>query len=147
MLGKKVDGVILPVSIVEPEFLAKVDELKFPCVILGRSDETDFEISWVDMNNTQAGVLATRDSIQRGYRRIAFVSESGSTTFDADRVSGYCRELDAEGLPIDSEMIIHTGAGIENAIGVVRNLLTSEYRPDAVLCSSDIIALGAVRAA
>ena len=147
MLGKKVDGVILPVSLVEPEFLAKVDALKFPCVILGRSDETDFEISWVDMNNTQAGVLATRHLIQRGYRRIAFVSESGSTTFDADRVSGYCRELAAKGLPIDSEMIIHTGAGIENAIGVVRNLLTSENRPDAVLCSSDIIALGAVRAA
>ena len=80
MLGKKVDGVILPVSIVEPEFLAKVDELKFPCVILGRSDETDFEISWVDMNNTQAGVLATRHLIQRGYRRIAFVSESGRTS-------------------------------------------------------------------
>lgn len=147
MLGKKVDGAILPVSLVEPEFLAKVDALKFPCVILGRSDETDFEISWVDMNNTQAGVLATRHLIQRGYRRIAFVSESGSTTFDADRVSGYCRELAAKGLPTDSEMIIHTGAGIENAIGVVRNLLTSENRPDAVLCSSDIIALGAVRAA
>ena len=147
ILGKKVDGVILPVSIVEPEFLAKVDELKFPCVILGRIDETDVEMSWVDINNTQAGVLATRHLIQRGYRRIAFVSESGSTTFDADRVSGYCRELAAKGLPVGSEMIIHTGAGIENAIREVNDLLTSKKRPDAVLCGSDIIALGAVRAA
>ena len=147
MLGKKVDGVILPVSLVEPEFLSKVDELKFPCVILGRADETDVEMSWVDMNNTQAGVLATRHLIQRGYRRIAFVSESDSTTFDADRVSGYCRELAAKGLPVDHDLIIHTGAGIENAIDVVQSLLSSSDRPDAVLCGSDVIALGAVRAA
>ena len=147
ILGKKVDGVILPVSIVEPEFLAKVDELKFPCVILGRIDETDVEMSWVDINNTQAGVLATRHLIQRGYRRIAFVSESGSTTFDADRVSGYCRELAAKGLPVGSEMIIHTGAGIENAIREVNDSLGGDTRPHAVLCGSDIIALGAVRAA
>ena len=44
-------------------------------------------------------------------------------------------------------MIIHTGAGIENAIREVNDLLTGETRPDAVLCGSDIIALGAVRAA
>lgn len=147
MLGKKVDGVILPVSLVEPEFLAKIEELKFPCVILGRTDGTDAEMNWVDMNNTQAGVLAARHLIQHGYKRIAFVSDAESTTFDSDRVSGYCRELDAKGLPVDTGLIIHTGVGIENAISVVKNLLMSENRPDAVLCSSDIIALGAVRAA
>lgn len=147
MLGKKVDGVILPVSLLDADFLAKIDELKFPCVILGRLDETDVETSWVDMNNTQAGSLATRHLIQRGYRRIAFVSESESTTFDADRVSGYCRELAAKGLTVDHDLIIHTGAGIENAIDVVQKLLASPERPDAVLCGSDIIALGAVRAA
>lgn len=146
-LGRKVDGVILPISLFDRAFLAKLDELSFPCVILGRTEERDADTSWVDINNTQAGVLATRHLVQRGYRRIAFVSHSGKETFNADRISGYCRELDASGLGVDQSLIIHAEPGIDNAVSLISALLRSAGRPDAVLCGSDIVALGALRAA
>ena len=101
----------------------------------------------MDINNTQAGVLATRHLVQRGYRRIAFVSHSGKETFNADRISGYCRELDASGLGVDQSLIIHAEPGIDNAVALISALLRSAGRPDAVLCGSDIVALGALRAA
>lgn len=146
-LGRKVDGVILPISLLDRAFLAKLDELNFPCAILGRTEEPDIETSWVDINNTQAGVLAARHLVQHGYKRIAFVSDAGKETFNADRISGFCRELDASGLGVDRSLIIHAEPGIDNAVSLVSTLLKSTNRPDAVLCGSDIVALGALRAA
>ena len=71
VLGKKIDGVIIPESIANETFLKRLNEQKFPCVILGRHEHTENEISWVDINNMQAGSLAVRHLFQKGYRKIA----------------------------------------------------------------------------
>ena len=36
--GKKVDGVVLPISLVTDELLRRIEDLSVPCVILGRSE-------------------------------------------------------------------------------------------------------------
>ena len=70
ILGKKVDGVVFPISLVSREFIRKVEELRFPCVILGRAEDVGAETSWLNINNTQAGVIAVRHLAAKGYRRI-----------------------------------------------------------------------------
>ena len=101
VLGKKIDGVIIPESIANEPFLKRLNEQKFPCVILGRHEHTENEISWVDINNMQAGSLAVRHLFQKGYRKIALITNGDKELFNKDRVIGYCRELQDCELPND----------------------------------------------
>jgi len=68
--GKKVDGVVLPISLVTDELLRRIEDLSVPCVILGRSEEVGAEANWVDINNVQAGRRAVKLLLERGYQKI-----------------------------------------------------------------------------
>lgn len=146
VLGKRVDGVICPDSLVDRAFLQKAEELHFPCVILGQLDSG--ETSWVDINNTQAGALAVRHLLSKGYRDIAFLGGTGADAFSRDRISGYCRELAANDIPMRDERIVQApSAEMPQIMELVTDLLRTQPRPDAVICSSDRLALGVLRAA
>ena len=115
---------------------------------MGRAEDVGAETSWLDINNTQAGVLAVRHLVAKGYRRIGYLGGPESDLFSRDRLSGCCRELDACGLSVDRELILHNDAmSIDAVIAQVTDLLASENRPDALACGSDMLALGALRAA
>lgn len=148
VLGKKVDGLIIPDSIASREFIEKMAEQRFPCVVLGRSEAPLVETSWVDINNVQAGALAVNHLYQQGYRRIAFLSDAGDEeVFLHDRTTGYQRELAVCGLPDSSERIFRCAPELEAGKQCVLSLLSSDNPPDAVICSNDRQALGALRAA
>lgn len=147
VLGKRVDGVICPDSLVDRAFLKKAGELHFPCVILGQL-ESGGETNWVDINNTQAGALAVRHLLSKGYREIAFLGGTGADAFSRDRISGYCRELAANDIRDPKERIIQAASTeMPQIIDLVNSFLRTENRPDAIICSNDRLALGALRAA
>lgn len=148
VLGKKVDGIIIPDSIATGEFLKKMADMQFPCVILGHSEVLMVENSWVDINNVQAGALAVRHLYQQGYRKIALLSDvDDEEIFRHDRTVGYQRELAMSGLSDPSGHIIRCEPELEAGKQCVLSLLAANDPPDAVICSSDRQALGALRAA
>ena len=105
--GKKVDGVVLPISLVTDELLRRIEDLSVPCVILGRSEEVGAEANWVDINNVQAGRRAVRLLLERGYKKIAFLSDGDGEVFNQDRIAGYRRELAANHLSVPDLSLIH----------------------------------------
>lgn len=147
MVSKKVDGIVLPISIVTDELLSRVEDLNLPCVILGHSEEIGAETNWIDINNTQAGRSAVKMLLQRGYQKIAFISDGDKEIFNQDRISGYCRELAAHQLSVSDKHIIHGIPTVESGMECVLSLMNGENPPDAVICSDDRLALGALRAA
>lgn len=147
MLGKKIDGIVLPSSIVTEQLLQKVAALQFPCVILGHLEEVNTEINWVDINNTQAAAKAVKHLLEKGYKDIAFLSDGDIEVFNRDRVAGYCRELAANGLSVHQSRILHGEPSVESGMHCMQTLLESTAVPDAVICSDDRLALGALRAA
>ena len=145
--GKKVDGVVLPISLVTGELLRRIEDLSVPCVILGRSEEVGAEANWVDINNVQAGRRAVRLLLERGYKKIAFLSDGDGEVFNQDRIAGYRRELAAHHLSVPDGFILHGLPTVGSGMDCVRALLQGDDAPDAVICSDDRLALGALRAA
>ena len=145
--GKKVDGVVLPISLVTGELLRRIEDLSVPCVILGRSEEVGAEANWVDINNVQAGRRAVKLLLERGYKKIAFLSDGDGEVFNQDRIAGYRRELAAHHLSVPDGFILHGLPTVESGMDCVRALLQGDDAPDAVICSDDRLALGALRAA
>ena len=132
--GKKVDGVVLPISLVTDELLRRIEDLSVPCVILGRSEEVGAEANWVDINNVQAGRRAVRLLLERGYKKIAFLSD-GDQRFNRDRIAGYrraaCRKSSARS---DGGILLPARRPSRSGMDCVRAFFGRQRRaPDAVI--------------
>ena len=137
----------LNATLVTDELLRRIEDLSVPCVILGRSEEVGAEANWVDINNVQAGRRAVRLLLERGYKKIAFLSDGDQEVFNQDRIAGYRRELAANHLSVPDGGILHGLPTVESGMDCVRAFLQGSDAPDAVICSDDRLALGALRAA
>jgi len=145
--SKKIDGLILPVSILQPSLVKVIVAADFPCVVLGRVKEPAGKISWVDIDNAQAGANAVRHLLNRGYRNVAFVARSTRELFSRDRLEGYHAELNRAGVAGFPAYIISPDSSFEEAEKCFRILLSGERVPDSVICGDDRIALAALRCA
>lgn len=147
VMSKKIDGLVLPVSMLQPSMLKFIADNAFPCVILGRLGDNCSNISWVDIANAQAGAASVEHLLCAGYRKPAFVSAGEEELFNRDRLEGYTSALRAAGTG-DSEMcIIHALPGLEDAKRCMEELLTRPDAPDCVICGSDVLAVAALRTA
>lgn len=147
VFGKKVDGIILPNSLIDHAFIEKLNKIQFPYVILGDPRTLDADNSWVDINNVQGGALAVHHLVEKGYRNIAFLSSGSTEIFNQDRITGYSRALSELGLPILKERICHCNSDVDSGMDVMSRMLQTEQPPDAVICSDFYLAVGALRAA
>lgn len=145
IMSKKIDGLILPVSMVRPSVVRLVEDIGFPCVVLGRM-KSDDKLSWVDIANAQAGANAVRYLLKKGYRKIAFLSRGDRELFTLDRLEGYRSELTAAGITPDPAYVIRSASSPEDTARGISALLQSEAAPDAVICGDDRMALAALRA-
>jgi DNA-binding LacI/PurR family transcriptional regulator len=147
-LGEFADGTILsPVA-------SKLDAIlerksKVPIVLVGEMSG-DGKVPHVGIDNELAAYAATRHLIDIGRRRIAFVGaqEHGPTKMAEMRQHGYERALAESGLPVDATLVATTDAyHRSDGAAAMNRLLELPERPDAVFGATDLLALGAMRAA
>lgn len=144
-MGKRINGIIFPESIVNLELIKTLDEQNFPYVILGRPKDIGCSSDWIDINNTQAGASAVKHLLERGYKRIAFVSDGKEKVFNQDRIDGYRKELLREGMTIDESLIVEGKASVESGKELAKSLLQGNNIPDAIICSNDRMVVGILR--
>ena len=98
----------------------------------------------VGSDNLLGGRRATLHLARLGRRRILFV---GSTDPEAmQRRNGYLEALRESGLEADPKLIIPVDFEFESAETAVSRLLRRHVAFDGIVASSDLIALGAIRA-
>ncbi|TDD27429.1 LacI family transcriptional regulator [Kribbella turkmenica] len=113
--------------------------------LMAFSDHLDLEGVDVVRNNVRQAVAdATAYLLGSGRERIAFLSHA--TPHD-DRYAGYADALRAHGLDADPELVRIGAASREEAVVVVRDLLSSPNPPDAIVSESDRGAFAALQAA
>lgn len=112
----------------------------------GHADEPH---DWVDVDGSAGTVLAVEHLLALGRRRIAYLGWPGDgdrPSTGTDRRSGWLRALEDAGLggTLVEGRSTNQAAAAES---VVAGLLAGPDAPDAVVCASDTLALGAHRAA
>lgn len=139
VLGRRVDGLILPVSLARKNILDFLNRERFPYVIFGRP--TDKAAScWLDLDNEMGGRIATEHMIARGARRLGFIATTFEKVFVKERYSGFCAALEQAGLapgPV-IEDVYTSGQGEDLAA----RLCAEEDLCDAYLVSDNIVAFG-----
>lgn len=97
----------------------------------------------VSYSNRRAGREMTRYLIDAGHRRIAFVS-SPFTDRARERQRGWLSEIRRSGLPDDEDLRLTLPSEFGSGAQAVATFLALPTPPDAVLCSSALVAVGAI---
>ncbi len=116
--------------------LTALDEAGMPVVLLDRDTvaypkRTRHDL--VGLDNRRAGYLATEHLLRLGRQRVAFVAPTDVAATVDSRIAGYREALFMEDAPMEGALVRRLDAG---DVLAVRAML-EEFRPDAVVCSSD----------
>jgi GntR family transcriptional regulator of arabinose operon len=87
--------------------------------------------TWIGFDNRRSSSLLTRHLLDQGYKRIAFLGTSNSSTAAWDRLCGYLDSLRMRGIPID-DSLIHLIPSLPDD-RVCDQLLAGDP-PDAIIC-------------
>ena len=101
----------------------------------------DFDVPCVSVDERRAGYLATQHLIKLGHQRIGFVAGPEDYLPTREKAAGREEALRQHGLALDG-LVTHEGGRCS-----ARALLVRSDRPTALICSSDVIAIGVVQEA
>jgi LacI family transcriptional regulator len=142
--GRRTDGLVVARTRRNDQRIKYLAQARFPFVAIGRT-ETPFPYAHVDGDGESAFRAATERLIALGHRRIAFVAAPADYTFGKLRRRGWAAAMEAAGLAHD---VVVEGPLTEfGGLAAARALLFATPRPTALLCATDRMAIGALRAA
>jgi LacI family transcriptional regulator, gluconate utilization system Gnt-I transcriptional repressor len=145
MLARRPDAIFLT-GITHTEITRRLlSAARIPVVETGNLCEAPIDIL-VGFSNHGAARMITEAVLGSGRRRIGYLGQTGRGHIDRlqDRFDGFRRALAQAGLPFDESRMVEDGLSYEGGARGLRTLLQRDPSIDAVVCSSDIIALGAL---
>lgn len=138
----------------EPEVMKEIQNLRrrMPVVLISANDmRTDFDMVYLDV--CEATCSAARHYIQKNYQNIAFIgggAPKAPRIIIKKKLAGYLKAMEEVGRqPLlgtsEESMTEELADGMTAGILGAQSLVRSGLRPDAIICSLDIIAIGVNR--
>src|SRR4051794_34167713 len=103
--------------------------------------------SYVCSDNVAGGALAVEHLAALGHRRIAVIHGPTDTLAGLDRLKGYRNGLQAVGLAYRDEYVAQGDFYVDAGHEAAARLLALDEPPTAIVAASDLMAVGAIRAA
>jgi LacI family transcriptional regulator len=146
LVERSTDGLILGAPQVAPQELADLaGRAGVPMVFLNRAVQGSHVAAvWVDWQRGTAAVVAHLAAL--GHRRIGLVVPSRDEARLGNREDWYRPALAAAGLGPDPSLVFRDGLSLEGGHRAGQRLLAHAPRPTAVICHSDVMAVGVLRA-
>jgi LacI family transcriptional regulator len=128
----------------DQEIIGRMLDANMPLVVVGRPFRSD-NVSYIDIDNINAARNAVSHLVRAGRQRIATITGPVNSTVGIDRKEGYRKALIERGREIDEGLIREGDFTEAGGYYAMQQLLPAN--PDAVFAASDIMAIGAMRAA
>ncbi len=134
---RQADALIIHAHILGTELAAILARVDFPYLVIGK---TNFRcnICWIDVNHEQAGQLAANYLMDKGYRRMAFVTGLEDDALSQSRLAGINQVMAEEELSIE---VISNRSPYTLDNEWLERLLSLNPRPEVLLCSNNHLAL------
>jgi LacI family transcriptional regulator len=144
LAGRLVDGVMLTRTHTQDERVKLLQARGMPFVTHGRTQNTAPH-AWVDTDNEHAFYLVTQRLIALGHRRLAFINGPLNMTYAVLREAGFNKAC-AQAFAVTTEIAHVSDVTAANGEQRMRELLQGPLLPTAVVCATDLLALGAMAA-
>jgi LacI family repressor for deo operon, udp, cdd, tsx, nupC, and nupG len=139
--SKTADGLILLAATL-PSQLSDKTPLVLACEYF-----RDHRIPAIRIDNEAAAKMATEHLLSLGHRRIGKITGPRDNLLSRDRLAGYRAALAAAGIAYEEELVAEGAFDLGSGQAAMTRLLALREPPSAVFCSSDEMAIGALKAA
>jgi LacI family transcriptional regulator len=145
LIQNNVAGVIASVSMetVDSEHLKLLNNYRIPLVLFDRIC-TDINVPKVMVNNFEIVEEAVRILIKKGCKRIAHITGTNNVNVFRDRQSGYMSAILKHNLDFIKSIIIDSDFTVEEGKKATEQLFNEKVKPDALVCDSHFLTLGAI---
>lgn len=143
--SKRVDGLIIIPTTIEAIYINQLVDSGLPVVIVDRT-VPDAKTDSVLLDNYQGIYDATKYLISLGHRVIAYIDRPFDLPHSLDRIRGYRKALEENGIKPKEELVIRGGFNYEGGAKAMEKILKMNPTPTALIAFNDISAIGAIRA-
>jgi LacI family transcriptional regulator len=140
--GGWVDGLIVVRTREDDARLQLLCEKNFPFVAFGRSD-CDRDFPFVDENSEAGMEMLVQHFIDLGHRRIGFIAPPKGLMFGRYRLHGYYQTMAKNDLAVPPDWVVEGDMTQHGGAAIVEQLLILDPCPTAIICSNDLMAIGA----
>ncbi|MGS0906096.1 catabolite control protein A [Bacillus altitudinis] len=147
MLGKQVDGIVFMGGNITDVHVEEFKRSPVP-IVLAASVEEQAQTPSVNINYEQAIYDSVQLLVEKGHKRIAFVTGPMSEPINSMRkLAGYKRALEEAGIAFDEALVAEGDYSYDSGIEALANLLEQSDKPTAVIAATDEMALGVIHGA
>lgn len=145
LIARGVDGIVMVGLVHEPGLTAFLAERDVPFINTW-AYEPDSPDPCIGFDNREAMRRMVRYVLDMGHHDVALII--GGQGFDNDRsrarIDGVRRALAERGLTLPPERLLATDYGVTAGRDAFRQLMAAPARPTAIICGSDVFAIGAL---
>ena len=145
MTSKSADGMILNGALVTPRIERIMLNFDFPQICIGKPN-FDTILSWIDINNSLSANMAVEHLLNLGCRKLAFMGGQSGDEIFIDRLRGFQIALQKNYIIIQEEFITYNEPDIDMIYNSAIQLLQFSNRPDGIICTNSLMAVGTMRA-
>ncbi|QAV32604.1 LacI family transcriptional regulator [Fervidobacterium changbaicum] len=145
MLSRRVDGIIIAPTQEKSGDIQLLMKASVPFVILGVHFD-EIELPEVYSNDVRGSYLAVSHLIERGRKKIVYLSGFLYKSVARMRLEGYRKALHEHLIPFDQSYVFEVEEGVENSYRKMIEIIESGLEFDGVFCFNDISAIGAIQA-
>lgn len=141
----RVNGVVISRTLLRDPRVETLQEIGLPFVAHGRTASPQ-DFAWLDTDNFAAMREATLHLAGLGHRRIAHIHGPLRYNFAAERLMGYRQALQDAGLAAGPALEAGSETDLATGHDAMHRLLAADEVPTAVVCVTDMVAIGAMKA-
>jgi LacI family transcriptional regulator len=148
VLQRKVDGIILLLESTRPEDWTLIKKRGLPVIHVHYMPsylETE-DLDYFYTDNVSGGRMATEALLDSGCERIACVLDACCNPEMSDRQRGYEEALAARGMQADRRLLFSIENSFDTAYDCARNNIRLFREADGAFVSTDVMAVGLIRA-
>lgn len=144
-----VSGLLLVGMMLDERSLREITSVHAPIVLVGAQSDKYDSFYWDDVAGSR---LAVSHLIEQGHEHIGLITSSTKSDIQARRIQGYREALESQGIDFDAALIAggktekHAGFSEEAGFEAMQTLLERTPAVSAVFASSDVQAIGAMKA-
>jgi len=143
MIGRRVDGLAVIVSELDPELMQELSHSKIPTVFFDPGAKPKHAIS-IRVNYRRSIERIVEYLHALGHNRLAFIGHHSSLAPISEREKAFVETVSRYGHQTQYRTIADQD-GFDGGRNAARKLLASGFQPTAVICVNDFMAVGVLR--
>ncbi|KAF9404809.1 hypothetical protein HW555_014158 [Spodoptera exigua] len=124
----------------------EIQETSLPTVLIDIVMDNP-QVGTVSIDSEAASLEAVDYLIGRGHKHIGMINGSRDANVSTLRESGYRQAMEKNGLLVNESYVQYANFDEDITFLITKNLLSNHKEITALFCASDIMAIGAIRAA